>query len=157
MYHRPRALSSVTLALLTLGSSACATLKPPALFVEKISVDRIAITGAGLNVGFRLRNPNPEAMLVERFEYDLSLNGHRLGRGYYADPIDLPGFKEDRVLSRFDLNFLSLPGAVKAILDNDRGRARVSGTFFVRADGGSKKLRFDSEAEVDLGRDRERR
>jgi hypothetical protein len=99
----------------TLALTACATLKPPTLFIEKISVDRIAITGAGLNVGFRLRNPNPEPMLIERFEYELAVNGQNLGRGFQPYDVKIEAFEDREVVSRFDLNLLKLPGVVKSV------------------------------------------
>jgi LEA14-like dessication related protein len=97
-----------------------------------------------------VRNPNPEDLLIERFEYELILNGHRLGRGYVADPVSLRGFGEERVSSDFNLNFLNVPGTVKTIRDRDRVRAQARGHFYVREGGGFKKIGFDSDAEVDL-------
>ncbi len=129
----------------------CATLKPPTLAVEGLHVGKLGITGAAMDVSFKLRNPNPDPMLVERFEYELFLNGNRLGRGYEPNAVNLAGFAEERVRSRFDMNFLSLPGVVKDLLDDNRVKARVKGHFYVRAANGSrKKLPFDADASVDI-------
>lgn len=49
--------------------AACATLKPPTLQVEGLKVGKLGVTGVAMDVAFRVRNPNPEPMLVERFEY----------------------------------------------------------------------------------------
>lgn len=131
--------------------AACASVKAPILRVDGLRMGKAGITGASMEVGFALRNPNPEAMLVERFDYELFVNGQRLGRGYQPEPVELAGFGEQRVTSRFDLNFLSLPGAVKAVLDDNRAKARVKGHFYVRqAGGGPKKLGFDADADVDI-------
>lgn len=131
--------------------AACASVKAPILRVDGLRMGKAGITGASMEVAFALRNPNPEPMLVERFDYELFVNGQRLGRGYQPAAVDLPGFGEQRVTSRFDLNFLSLPGAVKAVLDDDRARARVKGHFYVRQSGGGpKKLGFDADADVDI-------
>jgi LEA14-like dessication related protein len=134
-------------ALLILG---CATLKAPILQVEGLKMGKVGITGAAMEVAFRVRNPNPDPMLIERFDYELFVNGHRLGRGFQPDAVELPGFKDERVVSRFDINFLSLPGAVKAVLDDDRAAAKVKGHFYVRQGGGLKKLGFAADAEVDI-------
>jgi LEA14-like dessication related protein len=133
-------------------SQGCATTKPPSLRVQGLDFGKVGITGVSVDVAFMVRNVNPETLLIERFEYELDLNGARLGRGYYADPVRIDGFKEERVVSRFDINFLSLPGSVKAILDSDRARARARGTFFVSKGGRLESLRFDSDAEVQLRR-----
>jgi len=143
---------AVALGLALLSACASAALKPPSLRVEGLRVDKLGITGAALDVKFRIQNPNPEPMLIERFQYELILNGHRMGRGYEADPVELEGFRDARVVSRFDVNLLSLPGTIKAILDEDRARARVEGTFYVREGRRLKHVPFDVDAEVDLAR-----
>lgn len=139
-------------AALTLALAACASLQPPRLQVQKLSVDRAGITGLGLRVGFAVQNPNDRDLLIERFEYELLLNGRSLGRGYNADPVTIRAFGEERVSSRFNVDFLKLPGAVKTVLDKDRVQARARGTFHVRQGDGIKKVGFDSEANVDLDR-----
>jgi LEA14-like dessication related protein len=145
----------VTLALAVVALPACATLKPPTLAVEGLKVGKLGVTGVTMNVGFKVRNPNPEPLLIERFEYELFLNGNRLGRGYQPDAMSVEGFREERVASRFDLNFLRVPGAVKDLLDDDRVKARAKGTFFVRRPSGElRKLKFDEDAEVDIRKDR---
>ena len=148
---RPKRL---VLALAAIGLPACATLKTPTLSVEALKVGKVGITGVTMNVGFKVRNPNADPLLIERFEYELFLNGNRLGRGYQPDALRIDGFREERVTSRFDLNFLHVPGAVKDLIDDDRVKARAKGTFFVREAGGLKKLKFDADAEVDIHKDR---
>ncbi len=133
-------------------SQGCATTKPPTLRVQGLDFGKVGITGVSVDVAFMVRNVNPEPLFIERFEYELDLNGARLGRGFYADPVQIEGFKEERVVSRFDVNFLSLPGSVKAILDSDRAHARARGTFYVRKGGGIESLHFDNDAEVQLRR-----
>lgn len=131
--------------------AACATVKPPTLQVEGLKIGKFGVTGVAMDVHFRVRNPNPEPLFIERFEYELFMNGNRLGRGYEPDPLRIDGFREERVSSRFDLNLLSLPGTVKDLINDDRARARAKGTFFVRQrDGGLKKLGFDADAQVDI-------
>lgn len=145
------ALARLALLAAVVAGAACATTKTPTLQVEALRMGKLGITGAGLDVGFRVQNPNPEPLLIDRFEYELRLNGHRLGRGYYSEPVRLDGFKAERVDSKFNLNFLSLPGTVKAILDNDRARVQVKGSFYVREGDGFRKLGFSHDANIDIG------
>jgi LEA14-like dessication related protein len=128
----------------------CATMKPPQLFVEGLKVDKVRVTGVTMEVAFRIHNTNPEPLNIENMEYQLDLNGVRLGRGYYAEALHLRGFDEAKIVSRFHLNMLSLPAGVQEILSSDRARATVKGAFFVQEDGGLRKLRFSTEAEVEL-------
>ena len=86
------------------------------------------------------------------FEYELFVNGNRLGRGYESKGLDLEGYGETKVRTRFDVNLLSLPGAVKDVLGQDRVKARAKGKFYATGSFGRKELGFDSDAEVDLRR-----
>jgi LEA14-like dessication related protein len=146
-------LKRALFAVLVTGLASCASVKTPILQVEGLRFDKMAVTGAGLDINFRVQNPNPEALVIERFEYELKLNGRRLGRGYHAEPVRLDGFKDERLRSRFRLNFLSVPGAVREVLDDDRANIEVKGDFYVvRESGGLKKLGFKNNARVDVGR-----
>jgi LEA14-like dessication related protein len=127
---------------------ACATTKPPSLRVQGLDFGKVGFTGVSVDVAFMVRNVNPEPLDIERFEYELDVNGEHLGRGYYADPIRIDGFKEERVVSRFDINFLRVPGTVKAVIDSDTARARARGKFYVRKGDSLQTLKFDNDAEV---------
>jgi LEA14-like dessication related protein len=139
--------------VLTLVSAAgCATIKTPILAVDGLKIGDMGLSGVALDVGFRIRNPNPEPLTIERFEYELFVNGNRLGRGFEPKGLELPGYGEAKVQTRFDVNLLSLPGVVKDVLREDRVKARAKGRFFASGAFGKKQLDFDSDAEVELRR-----
>ena len=141
---------------LVIGSAvlwtACASVKPPAVRLAGIHLDGVSLTGARLDVGLQIRNVNPEALQIERFDYEVKLNGKVLGHGFNSDPLMLAGFKEDKVVSRLDINLLRVPGVVQRVLDKDRVDAEVKGTFYVRDGSGLRKLKFGSRGNVDLNR-----
>jgi len=139
-------------ALLALLAPACGV-KAPILAVDGLKVGDMGLTGVALDVRFRVRNPNPEPLNIDRMEYELFLNGNRLGRGFDSKALPLEGFGEGKVESRVDVNFLALPGAVKDVLRQDRVKARVKGHFYTSGHYGNKRLGFDADAEVNL-RDR---
>jgi len=139
-------------ATLVVGLAACASVKPPRIQVQGLGVEKAGLTGVALRVGFALQNPNDKDLQIERFEYELFLNGHSLGHGYGADPVLVRAFGEERVTSRFNVDLFRMPGAVKALLDQDRAKARAKGQFHVREGDGIKKVGFDTEASVDLKR-----
>jgi LEA14-like dessication related protein len=142
----------LVVATVVSGLVACASVKPPRLQVQNLGIEKAGLTGVALRVGFALQNPNDRDLAIERFEYELFLNGHSLGHGYSADPMTLRAFGDERVTSRFNVDLFKLPGTVKALLDQDRVKARVEGKFHVREGSGTKKVGFDSEASVDLDR-----
>ncbi len=137
------------LVLLTLATSACGV-KAPILAVDGLKVGDMGLTGVALDVRFRVRNPNPEPLNIDRMEYELFVNGNRLGRGFDSKGLPLEGFGEGKVESRVDVNFLSLPGAIKDVLRQDNVKARVKGHFYTSGHYGDKRLGFDSDAEVRL-------
>ncbi len=134
-------------------TTACASIKPPSVRLSGIHLDSVSLTGARVDVGLQIRNVNPEDLQIERFDYEVKLNGRTLGRGYQSEPLMLRGFQEDRVVTRLDVSFLRIPGAVKDALDRDRADAEVNGTFYVREGSGLRRIRFGSRGDVDLRRD----
>jgi LEA14-like dessication related protein len=147
-----RRVSPFALGLVALVAAGCATIKAPTLQLEGLGVDKVRITGLSLDVGFHVRNPNPEPLRVERFEYELKLNGRRLGRGYYPDSFELAGFGDEKIKSSLDVNFLALPQGVQRILERDEVRAEIKGKFYVQEGGGLKGLGFKSDAKVRIRR-----
>jgi LEA14-like dessication related protein len=137
------------LVLLALAASACGV-KAPILAVDGLKVGDMGITGVALDVRFRVRNPNPEPLNIDRMEYELFVNGNRLGRGFDSKGLPLEGFGEGKVQSRVDVNFLALPGAIKDVLHQDRVKARVKGHFYTSGSYGNKRLGFDADADVNL-------
>ena len=141
---------------LLLGSAAlwtaCASVKPPSVRVAGVHLDGVSLTGARVDVGLEIRNVNPEDLFIERFDYEIKLNGKVLGHGFQSEPLMLRGFEEDRVISRLDVNFLKIPGVVRNALDRDRVKAEVKGTFYVREGSGLRKLKFGTHGDVDLNR-----
>jgi LEA14-like dessication related protein len=132
-------------------TAACTTLKPPTLAVDGLKVGDMGLSGVALDVGFRIRNPNPEPLRIERFEYELLVNGNSLGHGYEPKGVDLAGYGEAKVVSRFDVNALKVPGAVLKVLRQDKVRAQAKGKYFATGSFGKKELGFDSDVDVNLG------
>jgi LEA14-like dessication related protein len=140
-----------TAALAALLLPACTTLKPPTLALDGLKVGDVGLSGMALDVGFRIRNPNPEPLRIERFEYELLVNGSSLGHGYEPKGVDLAGYGEAKVASRFDVNALHVPGAVMKVLRQDKVHARAKGKYFTSGSFGKKELAFDSDVDVNLG------
>jgi LEA14-like dessication related protein len=135
-----------------LVSGGCASLKAPTLQLQGLGVEKVRITGLTLDVRFHARNPNPEPLRVERFEYELKVNGTRLGRGYHPGSFELAGFGSEQIESTVDVNFLALPFGVKQVLERDEVRAQIRGAFYVSQPGGLKKIGFKNDAQVRIRR-----
>ena len=145
---RQKFRATTVLVLSVLLAHGCATLKPPTLAVDGLRVGDMGVTGVALDVGFRLRNPNPEPLKVERFEYELFVNGSSLGHGYAPKGVDLAGYGEAKVTSRFDVHALKLPGAVLTVLLPDKVRARAKGRYVTSGPCWPKERGFASDVAV---------
>lgn len=141
--HAP--LAAFGLALL--GACASAPLRPPTLQVAGLAVGDLGLTGVSLDVKFRVRNPNEKAIHIERFEYELAVNGQSLGRGFQPYDVKIESFEDREVVSRFDLNLLRMPGVVKSVLGEKQVDAHVEGLFHLK---GQSPLPFASDARIDL-------
>jgi LEA14-like dessication related protein len=134
--------------------TACASaLKPPILQVQGLKKGKVGITGAKIDVVFGVRNPNPDDLAVDKMEFELVLNGSVVGRGFVSEPFVIRGFAEERIVSTVDVSYLRVPGAIQAVLEDDQVRAEARGVFYVRQGRGLKKLDFDAQAKVSLGRE----
>ncbi len=152
MTRRFRPFAALLLATAVLASG-CASLQPPRIQVQRLGRPQAGLTGATLDVTFNVRNPNPDPITIERVHYDLILNGVRVGDGFITQPVEVAGFGEARMSSRFDLNYLRVPGAVKSIVSRDRVDARTRGRFYMRRNGGrERRVNFSSDATLDFDR-----
>jgi LEA14-like dessication related protein len=145
--------SKIAIGFLIVLTGCGPALKPPTLQVQGLKKGKVGITGAKLDVVFGVRNPNPNDLAIDKMEFELLLNGNSVGRGYVAEPFTIRGFAEEKVISTVDVSYLRVPGAIKAVLEDDQVRAQARGVFYVRQGDGFKKLDFDSDAKVSLGRE----
>ena len=149
---RKNLLATAVLVLSALLAPGCSTMKPPTLAVDGLKVGDMGLSGVALDVGFRIRNPNPEPLRIERFEYELLVNGKSLGHGYESKGTDLAGYGEAKVMSRFDVNTLKVPGVAMKVLRQDKVHARAKGKYYTSGSYGKKELGFDSDVEVNLSK-----
>ena len=79
--RKRRSTSWAPLAVLVALATAACGVKAPVLALDGMKLANMGVTGASLDVRFRVRNPNPEPLRIERMEYELLVNGDRVGRG----------------------------------------------------------------------------
>ena len=144
-----------TLTILALAAAlgGCAGIRPPSMQLTNLKLKSMRLTGAGLDIELKLRNRDPEPLDIERFSYTLRLDGHELGEGYYSEPLLIDGFDEATAETRFDINFLKLPGTIKALLEgSDKVDAQVTATFHIRRGERMHKARMSARAMLPVGR-----
>jgi LEA14-like dessication related protein len=145
-----RAARLAVLGALLAPAAACRTPSPPSLAIDGMKIADMGVTGAVLNISLRMRNTDPNPMRIERFEYDLLVDGKKVGHGYHPETIDIAAFTEQKITSRFDLNFLALPGAIKSLFQKDQVPAEIQGTYYVRQMGRLRGLPMQAKATVNF-------
>lgn len=108
-------LRLAVLVLASVFAAACATMEPPRIQVQRLGRPQMGLTGATIDVTFNVRNPNDYPVTIDRVRYDLFLNGVRVGDGFITQRVEVGPFGDARMSSRFDLNYLRVPGAVRRI------------------------------------------
>ncbi len=140
------------MALSLLAGCVTTSVKSPSMNITGLKMGDPSLTSMPVDVKLKVTNPNPEPLRVERFEYELMLNGKNLGKGYYPDAIVLEPFREKELVSKFEISFLKAPGVLQVLMNQDYLKARVQGVFYVSKGMGLKQLKFDHEAEIIPGK-----
>jgi LEA14-like dessication related protein len=150
---RPLSALRTPLALLAaaaLVAAACSRIEAPIVKIEGAKMLKLGIAGSSLELTLRVQNPNTKPLRVERFEYEVSINDVPLGRGFYADPVEIEGFRDATVQSKFELSMLSIPATIKAIRDRGEARARIRGQLHLMGGLVPRRVPFEAEARIDL-------
>jgi len=133
-----------------LASAACKRPAPPIMTIDAVKAVDWSVTGVALDITFKLRNQNPKQLRVERFDYDLFLNGQLVGHGYQPEGFDIAGFSEQKVNSRLDVSFLKAPFAIKQIFKQKSALAKAKGNFYVKLGWATTAVPFDKDMDFTL-------
>nr|WP_240923465.1 LEA type 2 family protein [Thermococcus sp. 18S1] len=114
--------------------------------LSDVRVASIGLTGAKLEIVFRIYNPNDVTATLDRIEYELYGNGEFLGYGYIDRSVDIPARSIRYVSSEFTLDY---GGALKTIWSAlKRGDVdwRVKGTLHIDTPIGTLDVPFEERA-----------
>jgi len=145
-----RLLVSISVLAMVVGCGPAP--QRPTLTATGLKLHKPGVSGLPVDLTFRVQNPNAEPLPLERFDYELVVNGQAIGRGFVAEAMVLEPFKEHEVRSRFNINYFSIPGAVKQILNQDRMDAVVRGTFYVKGRFRTSSLPYEATGTIPLGK-----
>jgi len=148
--RRRRAGWLMVACVCVLAATACRRPDPPVMTIDAVKAVDWSVTGVALDITFKLRNPNPKQLKVERFDYDLFLNGQLVGHGYQSDGFELAGFAEQKVKSRLDVSFLKAPFAIKEIFKQKNALAKAKGNFYVKLGWTTTAVPFDRDMDFTL-------
>ncbi|NJE79436.1 LEA type 2 family protein [Thermococcus sp. GR4] len=113
------------------------------IMLSNVRVESIGLTGATLEVVFRIYNPNDVTATLDRIDYELYGNGEFLGYGYVDRSVDIPAHSIRYVSSEFTLDY---GGALKALwsaLKSGDVEWRVKGTVHIDTPIGTLDIPFE--------------
>lgn len=92
---RFKALSFLSVVVVVLGLSACTTVAeklvdPIKVKVPDVSVKKMALTQADLNVTLRVTNPNKISATVSKLTYDIIINDKSVANGTHVKDVKIP-------------------------------------------------------------------
>jgi LEA14-like dessication related protein len=128
------------------------SVRPPELFVQKIKMEKIGITGMSMVLTLDLTNANVHPITLRFFEYSLEINGHKFGKGYFNQPLEFKELERRTVESTLNINFFKLPAAIKSIFDQHTVHARMKGKYYLLDRGHERDLNFESEADIPISK-----
>ena len=108
-------------------------LRLPKVDLDGLSLKHLGLTGADLELGVRLNNPNAFSLLLERFDYQFLINGQPWASGEIQQKTEVSE-KGERLLSvPISLNFLKVGQSVYEVLTGDQELSyELKGDFDVR-------------------------
>jgi LEA14-like dessication related protein len=126
--------------------------RPPDLFLQKMKLEKVGISGMELVLTMDITNGNVQPITLQAFEYKIAINGHSFGKGYFNNPTEFNGLERKTVQTTLNINFFKLPAAVKSIFDRDMVHANMVGRYYIVDRGRKRTLDFQSEADIPVSK-----
>jgi len=150
--HRHKLPLAVILGL-TLSLGGCATLKQllaaafqqPSLNFQTARVRDINFTGAGLDLVFRVENPNEFGVRFTSVGYDLKIDGRQLASGTTPKGIQIAPGGSSEVVLPFDLRFADFGQALLALYERDTVPWDINGHFAFDTPVGPLRLPYQQQ------------
>jgi LEA14-like dessication related protein len=91
--------------------------------LDALKLIRLGISGAELQLGLRLKNPNAFSMILGRLQYQFEINGKRWASGDTPKEMQVAEKGESLIEIPISLNFLQIGSSVYQLL---KGEERLS-------------------------------
>jgi LEA14-like dessication related protein len=123
-------------------------IKLPSVSLDGLSIKHLGLTGADLELGIRLKNPNAFSLLLEKMNYQLLIGGQPWASGAAQQKTELTEKGDSRLSFPISLNFLEVGSSVYQML---KGEQRLEYELHGDVDVSStlplfEKSRFDFKA-----------
>jgi len=129
-------------------------LRLPAIRFKSIRLKKISLSGAQLDLGLQLKNPNALNFTVKKLNYQLDVNGTNWLSGLTKQPITIHKKDQSEIHLPITLNFMDMGMAVYRLLTSDqklnyhlKGKADFNTPLQLLH---SFSLPFDESGKIDL-------
>ena len=95
-------------------------LKLPSISLHAIKLDNINFTGADLNLEVKLNNLNAFSLLLDKFSYNLNINGLSWIRGKSENPVKISEKNENIIKIPLSLSFLKMGTSVYQLIQGGK-------------------------------------
>jgi LEA14-like dessication related protein len=143
----------MSLALLTIGLSGCATtgqLDPLEVTLVSLEVKETTMFETTMLAKLRVANPNPEPLSLEGATFKLLLEDKKVGRGLSSEIFTIERLSDYVMDVTFYVNNASALLRLPEIIKQESVDYGIRGAFFTEGPFGTKKLKFDKTGTLDL-------
>jgi len=144
------AIPILALVVLASGCVSLGNLEAPELTLVQVKPVEVTVFETTLDVQLRIANPNPDAITFEGASFKLTLDDRKVGRGMTPETVTIDRFGTEVVSLTFHVSNASVLLRLQEILESKNVSYGVSGKLYVKLGSGTRKLKVESDGEIDL-------
>jgi LEA14-like dessication related protein len=139
-------VGALALALLALGSTACASLRPepPTVNFRGVALKDVALAGATIDVVLAVRNPNAFGIDIRRLAYSLYADTTLVGTGLPLGQLQVPAHDSSIVRLPVSFEYRSLGLVLVQLITQGEVNYKVKGDVTVGTPVGDFNRPFES-------------
>jgi len=148
--------SSLAVLVLSVGVSACATLRnainfeQPQLALQEIDITGFGFQGGTLDLVFDVYNPNQYRLRSTRLEVGLELAGTDFGEALIDKPLDLSPQNHSRVVMPVRFSWAGVGAAARSLLQSQELPYGITGAVILDTPVGERRVQLKNSGNVPL-------
>ena len=131
------------------GPTSHASLQPAVSFSEAVLSDA-SLGSVVLDLRYRLKNPNADALTIARIDSSLWVEGHPVASEGPPAGQQIPPVGEVEITIRSKIRFGELAGVTEGFLSKDQAKYRLRGSIGVRTPAGLTHLAISRDGDFEV-------
>lgn len=125
--------------------------KLPSISLQDISIEKLSLDGAVLNVSLKLANPNDFNVNLKGLNYAVKLHGKEFAKGLVQNVTPITANSENLLNLNLDVNFKELGRSAMAIINGAGTDYELKGNFLINTPGQTdQRIPFLKSGQVPL-------